>query len=92
MLVQIELVRHRVENNVMDSIPFGVVVGPIGVTQRKAYLESDSPPKELMCEENSSMQWSDRMAVADDKMKYAVETSLEGLSGPSPDTIFRRGL
>ena len=60
-------------------------------SQRKAWPETDSPQKSLLCGENSWIHWIDQRTVADDKMKWAVEMSREDLLGKSLDKIFRRG-
>lgn len=78
--VGVEWVKHQVVNNVTDLISFWVVVGQVDASQRKASLESDSPPR-------------DRMAAADGKTKmYAVEMHREALLEQDPGTISRPGL
>lgn len=68
-------------------------MGQVDVSQRNAWLKSDSPPQGLPCEESNSIHWNDRMAAPDGKTKqYDVETNLEGLLGRSPGTISRPGL
>ena len=90
---EIGLVKHPVVNGVTDLISFSAVVGPVDANQKKASLNSDSPPKRLPCEENNSIHWCDRTAAADGKRKkHAVEMNRGGLWGRFRGTIAQLGL